>query len=153
MTIPNKGKGLTLSILSLMVMAILFFFTPSIVPDLTGLVLAQENKAVQPAESEGNIFNLHGRVLGSVNTEGNVTNRFGRHIGSVDSNGVILNVSKIVIGQVTPEGKVLNQSGTVMGSVSSDGTIYNVSGRKVGEVKDLEDINLIGGAARLLFLK
>jgi hypothetical protein len=153
MTKPNKGKGLTLSALPFLIMAILFFFTLFIVPDLTILAFAQENKAVQPAEPEGNILNLYGRVLGSVNIEGNVSNRYGRNIGSVDSNGVILNVSKIVIGQVTPDGKVLNQAGTVMGSVNSDGAIYNVSGRKVGEVKDLEDINLIGGAARLLFLK
>jgi hypothetical protein len=131
----------------------LLFFTPFLFADLNGKVFARDSGTAQKEEPKGNIYNLYNRALGSVDTEGNVTNRYGRFIGSVDSSGVIFNVSKIVIGQVTAEGNVLNQSGTILGSVSTDGAISNVSGRKVGEVRDVEDIILIGGAARLIFLK
>lgn len=131
----------------------LVLFIPFFITDLKSAESSKDSGTAQKGEIKGNIYNLYNAILGSVDTEGNVTNRYGSPLGSVDSSGTIFNVSKIVIGQVTPEGNVLNQSGTILGSVSSDGSICNVSGRKVGEVRDVEDIILIGGAARLLFLK
>ena len=116
-------------------------------------LFAQDGNDTQKEEPRDNIINIHGSVVGSVDTKGNVTNKFGSVIGSVDGDGSIFNVSGIDIGKVTPDGKVMNQSGTVLGSVRNDGSVYNVSGRKVGQVKELEDIKIIGGAARLLFLK
>ena len=128
-------------------------FSFSLTPDLNSKALAQSNKPQQQEEYTGNVFNLYGRALGSVDTEGNITNLYGRLIGSVDSEGAIFNISKIAIGEVKPDGTIVNQAGTMLGCVNSDGSVYNVSGRKVGEVKIEGDIFLIGGAARLLFLK
>jgi hypothetical protein len=136
-----------------LVTATLAFSGPIFTGDVTSRAFAGDIKDTQPAEPEGNIYNLYGRVMGSVDKEGNVTNAYGRTIGWVNSDGVIINVSKIFIGQVTADGHIQNQSGTVLGSVNSSGDILNVSARKVGEVKDIENIKLIGGAARLLFLK
>jgi len=136
-----------------LVMMILVLFMPFLITDSKVEASEQDNGTAQKEVLRVKIYNIHDILLGYIDTEGNVTNRYGSPLGSVDSSGVILNVSKIVIGQVTPEGNVLNQSGTILGSVSSDGSICNVSGRKVGEVRDMGDIILIGGAARLLFLK
>jgi hypothetical protein len=147
----NKKHLKLRTLIILMTIGLLFSMT-FLIADLKGEEATRDSGATQKEKPQLNIFNLYNRALGSVDIEGNVTNQYGRFIGSVDSSGVILNVSKIVIGQVTPEGNVLNQSGTILGSVSKDGAICNVSGRKVGEVRDVEDINLIGGAARLLFL-
>lgn len=149
----NNRKYIKLRMFISLVMMILVLFMPFLITGLKGEASAQMSDIAQKGEIKGNIYNLYNAILGSVDAEGNVTNRYGTHLGSVDSSGVIYNVSKIVIGHVTPEGNVLNQSGTMLGSVGSDGSIWNVSGRKVGEVRDVEDIFLIGGAARLLFLK
>ena len=136
-----------------LVMMILVLFMPFLTMDSKGEASEQVNGTAQKEVLKVKIYNIHDTLLGYIDTEGNVTNRYGSPLGSVDSSGTIFNVSKIVIGQVTPEGNVSNQSGTILGSVSNDGSICNVSGRKVGEVRDVEDIILIGGAARLLFLK
>jgi hypothetical protein len=114
-----------------------------------------------PAEDRGegkelkpnNVYNIHGSEMGRVDEEGGIFNRYGRPLGSVDSDGKILNVSSLEIGKVKPDGSVVNQSGTRLGSVNKKGEIFNVSNRKVGEVKDISDIKLAGGAARLIFLK
>lgn len=116
-------------------------------------VLAKEKANKEEEESAKKVFNAHGTAIGMITKQGKVTNLYGRTIGSVDSKGVIYNVSNIMIGNVDSDGKVINQSGTVLGSVNKNGEIFNVSGIKVGIVKEIEDINLIGGAARLLFLK
>jgi uncharacterized membrane protein YeiB len=149
----NSMNHMRLQLVTFLATIILILFMPFFVTDLKSAESTKDSKVAQKGEVKANIYNLYNAILGSVDTEGNVTNRYGSPLGSVDSSGIIYNVSKIVIGQVTPEGNVLNQSGTVLGSVGSDGAIYNVSGRKVGEARDVEDIILIGGAARLLFLK
>ncbi|MFC1868773.1 5-fold beta-flower protein [Thermodesulfobacteriota bacterium] len=129
------------------------FFAFSLMVCLIGYAFAQGGKAAKKAAPEGNVSNLYGKAIGSVDAEGVVTNLYGRPVGSVDSNGNIFNVSKIAIGRVGADGKVSNQTGTVLFSVDIDGNIHNVSGRKVGEVKDVKDIKLIGGVARLLFIR
>jgi hypothetical protein len=149
----NNRKHIKLQMFISLVIMTLVLFMPFLITGLKGEASAQMSGTAQKGEIKGNIYNLYNAILGSVDAEGNVTNRYGTPLGSVDGSGVIFNVSKIVIGHVTSEGNVLNQSGTILGSVSSDGSICNVSGRKVGDVRDVEDIFLIGGAARLLFLK
>jgi hypothetical protein len=58
------------------------------------------------------------------------------------------------VGKVDSSGQVLNQSGTVLCTVKPDGTVHNVSGIFFGSVKETGDnMNLIGGAARLLLLR
>jgi hypothetical protein len=149
----NNRNNMRLQVVTFLVTITLVLFMPFFITDLKSAESSKDSGAAQKGETKGNIYNLYNAILGSVDIEGNVTNRYGRPLGSVDSSGVIFNVSKIVIGHVTPEGNVFNQSGTMLGSVGSDGSICNVSGRKVGEVRDVEDIFLIGGAARLFFLK
>jgi hypothetical protein len=149
----NNMKHIRLQMVISLVTMTLVLFMAFLITGPKGEASAQVSGTAQKEVLKHEIYNIHDRLLGYIDTEGNVTNRYGRPLGSVDGNGVIFNVSKIVIGQVTPEGNVFNQSGTTLGSVSGDGSVFNVSGRKVGEVRDLEDIILIGGAARLLFLK
>jgi len=149
----NNRKHIKLQMVISLVMMTLVLFMPILITGSKGEASAQMSGTAQKEVLKVEIYNIHDRLLGYIDTEGNVTNRYGSPLGSVDGSGVIFNVSKIVIGHVTPEGNVLNQSGTILGSVSSDGSICNVSGIKVGEVRDAEDIILIGGAARLLFLK
>ncbi len=149
----NNRNHMRLQVVTFLVTVILVLFMPFFITDSKSTESPKNISVAQKDEIKGNIYNRYNTILGSVDIEGNVTNRYGRPLGSVDDKGVIFNVSKIVIGQVTPEGNVLNQSRTILGSVSGDGAIYNVSGRKVGEARGVEDIILIGGAARLLFLK
>jgi hypothetical protein len=149
--INDKRSGLRVSE-SLLIGTVLFLLLLLGVGRPVGL-FAQDGGDVQQEEPKENVFNLYDQVVGAVDTKGNITNKFGRSIGSVNRDGSIFNISGIDIGKVTPEGEVLNQAGTVLGSVSEDGSVYNVSGRKVGQVKEVEEINLMGGAARLLFLK
>ena len=147
----NKRSGLRAS--ASLLIGPVFFLMLFLTLGLPGFLLAQDSGNNQKEEPKENVINLYDQVIGSVDTKGNVTNKFGRAIGSVNKDGSIFNVSGIDIGKVTPEGEVINQAGTVLGSIGNDGSIYNVSGRKVGQVKELEDFYLIGGAARLLFLK
>lgn len=114
---------------------------------------AARQKGTEPEEIKNNIFNLYDREMGRVNKKGAVFNISQRKLGSVDKDGVIYNVSDLEIGKVEPDGSVLNQSGTKLGSVNKKGDVFNVSERKVGSVKGIEDIKLIGGAARLIFFK
>jgi hypothetical protein len=102
---------------------------------------------------EGNVFNLSGMTIGSVDNEGNIRTSYGYRIGSVDKNGIVFNVSKIIVGKVDSGGKIVNQSGYTLGSVNTEGDVYNVNGRKLGHVEARGDIYLIGGAARLLIFK
>jgi hypothetical protein len=140
------------SLVSLCVMALLFYaFTPNMSFSLERFNQGH-NTQQKEASKEGNVLNLYGKALGSVDADGNITNLYGRPVGAVDKSGIILNVSKIPIGKVEPDGKIVNQAGTVLGSVDIQGNVYNISGQKVGEVKDSKDIYLIGGAARLLLL-
>ncbi len=102
---------------------------------------------------QNNIFNIHGSEMGRVSETGEIYSKYGRQVGSVDKNGTIFNVSDLEIGKVMPGGNVVNQSGTRLGSVNKKGEIFNVSNRKIGEVRDISDLFLAGGAARLIFLK
>jgi len=104
-------------------------------------------------EKKNNVYNLYDMALGKVTEDGIIFNKFGRSIGSVDEKGIIYNISNITIGKVENDGTVLNQSGTMMGSVNEKGEIFSVSDRKMGSVKDVENIKLVGGAARLLLFK
>lgn len=117
------------------------------------LIAAASDKKEVKDEEKNNIYNIHDRDMGKVTEDRIIYNRFGRPIGSVDEDGIIYNVSRIVVGKVEENGNVKNQSGTKMGSVNDDGEIFNVSKRKLGIVKNISDIKLIGGAARLIFLK
>lgn len=149
----KNRKYIKFQMVKSLVTMILILFMPFLITDSKGEASEQVSGTAQEEILRFKIYNIHDTLLGHIDTDGNVTNRYGSPLGSVDSSGVIFNVSKIVIGQVTPEGNVLNQSGTILGSVGSDGSICNVSGRKVGEVREMEDMILIGGAARLLLLK
>jgi hypothetical protein len=149
MSIYRDNKTKTRLIINCLIMFITICFGIGFYSD----ILAKEKESKEKVEPEKNVFNIHGRAIGVITKEGEVTNLYGRTIGSVDDKGKILNISDIVIGKVDSDGKVINQSGTVLGSVNKNGEIFNVSGRKVGQVKGIEHISLIGGAARLLFLK
>ena len=118
---------------------------------IEGDAFAQRGRSAKKEAPECNVLNIYGKAIGSVNEEGTVTNLYGRSVGRINGKGYIFNVSKIVIGSVDDDGKVKNQAGTLLFSVDTEGNIYNVSGRKVGEVRDVKDLKLIGGAARLLF--
>jgi hypothetical protein len=146
----NKGLNNGRLVFASVVVLLFYIFSPAI--GLSGQNFAQSHNAPQKQGPKGNVLNLYGRALGSVDAEGNITNLYGRSLGSVDKNGIILNVSKSPIGKVEPDGKIFNQAGTVLGSVDIQGNVYNISGRKVGEVKIPEGIYLMGGAARLLLL-
>ena len=138
------------SLYKLIVLAI----TPFIILLCSAAMLySAEQKVEEPCEVENNIFNLYDREMGRVDEEGTVCNVHGSVLGSVDENGIIYNVSDMEIGKVEAGGSVLNQSGTRLGSVNEKGDILNVSDRKVGSVKDISNIKLTGGAARLIFLK
>ena len=112
-----------------------------------------EKKGKDTDEIKNNIYNLYDREMGMIDEKGIIYNSYGNKLGSVDENGVIYNISDLEIGRVEPDGSVLNQSETRLGSVNGKGEIFNVSDKKVGIVKDISDIKLIGGAARLIFLK
>ena len=149
----NDKRNLYVWVLICLVMGIFLFFSFSPTADLNGNAFAKGRESSQKEKPEWNVFNIYGRAIGSVDAKGNVTNRYGRPVGSADSSGTIFNVSKNAIGKVEPDGKILNKPGTFLGSVDANGYVYNVSGRKVGVVKASGNINLIGGAARLLILK
>lgn len=104
-------------------------------------------------EIKNNVYNLYDREIGRVDKEGTVFSLYGRKIGSVDEKGIIRNISDMEIGKVESDGTVLNQSGTKLGSVNDKGEVFNISDRKVGSVKDISDIKLIGGAARLIIFR
>jgi hypothetical protein len=112
-----------------------------------------EQKATDEGEKKNNIFNAYDYELGRVDKEGIIYNQNGSILGSVDGEGIIYNVSKIRIGKVEPDGSILNQVDTKLGSVNDKGEIFNISQVKRGYVKDIKDIKLIGGAARLILLK
>ena len=109
-------------------------------------------KGNDKGELKNNVFTLYDQEIGRVSEDGVIYNAYGSVLGSVDKNGIIYNVSKIVIGKVEADGSVLNQAGTKLFSVNEKGEIFNVSDRKIGIVKGVSDINLIGGAARVIFL-
>ena len=117
------------------------------------IAYSAEKTGTDSDKIKNNVFNLYDRELGSVDEEGVIFNINGRTLGSVDQDGIIYNVSDLEIGKVEPDGSILNQSGTRLGSVNEDGDIFNISNRKLGSVKNIKDIKLIGGAARLIFLK
>lgn len=116
-------------------------------------------KSLYSAEKEGNstgeiknnVFNRYEKEIGRVDEKGAIYSKYGRALGSVDENGIIYNVSDIEIGRVQSDGNIFNQSETRLGRVNEKGEIFNVSDIKIGFVKDLSDIKLIGGAARLIF--
>jgi len=149
----NDKRNLYVRVLICLVTGVFLFFSFSLTANLNRNAFAEETGSSQKEKPELNVFNIYGRAIGSIDAKGNVTNRYGRHVGSVDSSGTIFNVSKNAIGKVKPDGKILNRPGTFLGTVDTNGYAYNVSGRKVGVVKASGDINLIGGAARLLILK
>jgi len=112
-----------------------------------------EKNGKDAGEVKNNVFNLYDSELGRVDEKGTVYNKYGSILGSVDMDGIIYNVSNLEIGNIEPDGSILNQSGTMLGSVNEKGEVFNRSGMKVGVVKDISDIKLAGGAARLIFLK
>jgi hypothetical protein len=115
--------------------------------------LYSEEEKIKDDETKNNIFNLYDSELGRVSKEGIIYNQHGRKLGSVDDEGNIYNISKINIGKVDKDGTVFNQSDTKLGSVNENGEIFNRGASRVGQVKDLKDIKLIGGAARLIFFR
>jgi hypothetical protein len=141
----KKGmKGVTHTILAL---AVFGFF-------ITGLFAGNgvQAQSVQTDEPSKNVLNLYGKPIGAVDENGVVYNLYGRTVGTVDEQGTVYNVSKINIGHVDADGKVYNQSGTHVFSVDEEGNVYNISGTKIGSVVGTgANLNLIGGAARLLF--
>ena len=153
MEMVHNKKDREFSVPAILFAGAILFLTLFLALGRPGSLFAQDAIDTGGEESGGNVINLYDAVVGSVDAQGNVTNKFGKVIGSVNSDGSILNVSGIDIGKVTAEGEVLNQAGTVLGSVDKEGSVYNVSGRRIGQVKEVEEINLMGGAARLLFLK
>ena len=101
----------------------------------------------------GFAHNLNGREIGSVDSQGRVYNRYEEFIGSVDGGGKVYNISMIHIGGVDPRGEVRNQIGTLLGYADEQGNVYNRFRKKVGSIEGIGGLNLIGGAARLLFFK
>jgi hypothetical protein len=112
-----------------------------------------EKKATDEGEKINNVFNAYDHELGKVDKEGIIYNKRGSVLGSVDEEGKIYNISKIRIGKVEPDGSILNQVDTKLGSVNEKGEVFNINATKRGYVKDIKDIKLIGGAARLIILK
>ncbi len=129
---------------------VIFFF---ILQSFSVSFLHAAEKRTTDKGEKNNIFNLYDAERGRVSEEGTVYSQHGNLLGYVDKEGIIYNISKIKIGKVELDGSVLNQSDTKLGSVNEDGEIFNVSSRKIGQVKDIKDIKLIGGAARLVFFK
>jgi hypothetical protein len=104
-------------------------------------------------KDKNNVYNLYDAELGKVMDDGSIYNKYGTSLGYVDEKGIIQNAHKVVIGKVEDEGTVRNQAGTKLGTVNIKGEIFSVSDRKMGSVKGVDDIKLIGGAARLLLFK
>ena len=135
--------------LSLIPGLLLMFMLPMTCPSPREVFAKGENK-----EDGGNVLNRNGRAVGAVEPDGRVTNRYGKTIGSVDGSGKVFNVREKEVGNISSSGEVFNQTGTLLGRVDAEGNIYRRSGNKVGSVVDIGgNINLIGGAARLLLLK
>lgn len=128
---------------------VIFFFILQLC--FVSALYAAEKKAIDEGEKKNNVFNLYDSERGRISEEGIIYSQHGNVLGSVDKEGIIYNISKIKIGKVEPDGSVLNQANTKLGTVNENGEIYNVSSRKIGQVKDIKDIKLIGGAARLIF--
>lgn len=145
----RQGKSGSSVCLGTVGIFLLIFF--AVLP--AGMAAAEGDVAEKEDVSRGTIVNRYGTVMGSVDARGNIVNISGALLGTVDSEGNIFNVSKINIGKVTADGRIVNQSETFMGSVNNMGEIFNVSGRKLGEVKYENNLNRIGGAARLVILK
>ena len=144
----SSKRVLTLASLVVGVFSI-FLMTQSV--DLPGNTWAQSAKQGKP---QPNVFTAHEQPMGAVDQEGNIYALHGNLIGKVTGEGLIYNVSNTLIGKVESSGQVLNQSGTVLCTVKPDGTVSNVSGILLGSVKGTGDnINLVGGAARLLLLR
>jgi len=126
-----------------------FLMTESV--DFPRIAWAQSAKEGKP---QPNIFTAHEQPIGVVDPQGNIYALHGNVIGKVTEDGLIYNVSNVLVGKVDSNGQVLNQSGTVLCQVKPDGKVFNVSGILLGSVKETGDnINLIGGAARLLLLR
>jgi hypothetical protein len=126
----------------------IFLMTQSVY--LPGNAWAQSATEGKP---QPNIFTAHEQPIGAVDPEGNIYALHGNLVGKVTADGLIYNVSNMLIGKVDSNGQVLNQSGTVLCTVKPDGTVLNVSGIPLGSVKETGgNMNLIGGAARLLLI-
>jgi hypothetical protein len=116
-------------------------------------VFAEVDSSKTKDEDKNNVYNLYDADLGKIEDDGTIYNKYGTLLGSVDDKGIIHNSHNVMIGEVKDDGTVVNQSGTKIGLVNMKGEVFNVSDRKVGSVKGVDDIKLIGGAARLLILK
>ncbi len=117
------------------------------------VVSAKGKSNLKNGVERGFALNLNGREIGSVDSQGRVYNRYEEFIGSVDSDGKVYNISLTQIGGVGSRGEVMNQIGTLLGYADEQGNVYNRLRKKVGSIRGIGGLNLIGGAARLLFFK
>ena len=131
----------------------ILIFAPVMTAGFSGKAFAKGAVAAEKNDFKGNVLNLSGRTIGSVDADGNILNINGKAVGSVGTGGTVFNINKKKIGSVDADGKVRNKPGTLLGSVNANGDVFNRNGRQVGSVEAFGNIVLIGGAAQLLLLK
>ncbi|MBW1720593.1 MAG: hypothetical protein JRH13_01140 [Deltaproteobacteria bacterium] len=113
-------------------------------------LFAGEKTEGSAAAKRWDLFNLRGRVIGSVDNSGSVYNRVGVLVGTVDKDGTVYNVRRDPVARVDADGSVRSRTGNLVGFVDRDGNVYNRLRKKVGSGKGIHDTVLLGGAAQLL---
>jgi YD repeat-containing protein len=107
-----------------------------------GLVRSEDGtvigSAAVPAMGDA-VYDVAGRLIGTVGRDGKVRDAKGRVIGSVGPDGIARNLKGAVIGKVVvPKASIVipayDKKGHLIGTVDADGKLRNSNGRIIGEV-------------------
>ena len=85
------------------------------------------------------VYDVAGRLIGTVGRDGKVRDAKGRVIGTVGPDGIVRNLKGAVIGKVVaPKPSIVipayDKNGHLLGTVDSDGKLRDANGHVIGEV-------------------
>ncbi len=107
-----------------------------------GLVRSEDGtvigSAAVPAMGDP-VYDVAGRLIGTVDRDGKVRDAKGRVIGTVGPDGIVRNLKGAVIGKVVaPKASIVipayDKNGHLLGTVDADGKLRDANGHIIGEV-------------------
>ena len=107
-----------------------------------GLVRSEDGNvigsAAVPAMGDP-VYDVAGRLIGTVDRDGKVRDAKGRVIGTVGPDGIVRNLKGAVIGKVVaPKASIVipayDKNGHLLGTVDADGKLRDANGHIIGEV-------------------
>jgi intracellular multiplication protein IcmE len=107
-----------------------------------GLIRAEDGtvigSAAVPAMGDA-VYDVAGRLIGTVGRDGKVRDAKGRVIGTVGPDGIVRNLKGAVIGKVVvPKASIVipayDKKGHLIGTVDADGKLRDANGHVIGEV-------------------